>query len=250
MSKDVQDFFSRHAAGYTASQGHRAGQDLAVLTELVQPQPDDRLVDIAAGTGHTAFHLRPMIAEAVLVDITQAMLDEATRLATERGLAVTTLLADAAAVPLPDASFTIATCRRAAHHFEDIPGFLRETRRLLAPGGRLAISDMTADDPAVDLLNRIERVRDSSHRSALSPKGWRAAVEAAGFAVQAVETRSEDLSLTRWLSPIPPGEVELASIESVLRAAPAAEREGLHMHDESDGLHFVKSWAVLVAVRP
>ena len=249
MSNDVQDFFSRHAAGYTASQSHRSGQDLALLTELLQPQPTDRLIDIAAGTGHTALHLRPLIAQAVLVDFTPEMLAEAKKLAEHRGLDIATVVADAVAVPLPDASFTLATCRRAAHHFTDIPGFLAEARRLLASGGRLAISDMTADDAVIDLVNRIERLRDSSHRSALSPRGWRAAVEAAGFAVQALEIEREDYALLRWLAPVSPEEVDMQAIQEILRSANSNEREALGIREEVDGLHFVKSRTVLVAVR-
>ncbi len=250
MPNDVQDFFARHASGYTVSQSHKTGKDLEMLTQLLHPQPQDRLVDIAAGTGHTALHLRPLIAGAVLVDFTREMLDEAKGLAAERGLGIETLVADAVAIPLPDLSFTLATCRRAAHHFPDIPGFLSEAYRLLASGGRLGISDMTADDAVIDLLNRIERLRDKSHRSALSPQGWRKAVEAAGFRVEALEIEREDYALDRWLAPVSPAEVDLGVVAGILGAASPAEHEALGIHEEADGLHFVKSRTVLVAVRP
>ncbi len=249
LPNDVEDFFSRHAEGYAASQSHKAGQDLALLTDLLEPGPTDRLVDIAAGTGHTALHLRGRIADAVLVDLTPKMLAEARRLAEERGLAITTLVADAVAVPLADASFTLATCRRAAHHFPDVPAFLAEAHRLLAPGGKLGISDMTADDAAIGLLNRIERLRDASHRSALSPNVWRRAVEAAGFTVEALEIEQEDYSLMRWLSPASPEEVDLPAIEETLRSASPEERDALRIREEQDGLHLVKSRAVLLALR-
>ncbi|MDA8346475.1 MAG: methyltransferase domain-containing protein [Thermaerobacter sp.] len=249
MPSDVQDFFARHAAGYSASESHRSGNDLVLLTQLLRPTPSDRLVDIAAGTGFTALHLRPLIAQAVLVDFTPKMLKEAERLAKERGLEIETLVADAASVPLPDGAFTLATCRRAAHHFEDIPGFLGEARRLLAAGGRLGISDMTADEPAIDWFNRLERVRDSSHRAALSPRQWRAAVEAAGFAIEVLEVEPEDYALLRWLSPVSREEVDFAALEDILRSATAEERAALEIREESDGWHFVKSRTVLVARR-
>lgn len=249
MSNDVQDFFSRHAAGYTASPSHKYGQDLALMTQLLNPKLTDRLVDIAAGTGHTALHLRPLIAEAVLVDFTPEMLDEAKKLAKDRGLEIETVVADAVAIPLPPGSFTLATCRRAAHHFLDIPGFLAEARRLLAVGGRLGISDMTADEEVIELVNTIERLRDSSHRSALSPRGWRAAVEAAGLSVEALEIEQEDYALPRWLAPVSPQEVDMKAVEEILRHASPKERDGLQIREEDDGLHFVKSRAVLVAVR-
>jgi len=249
MSSDVRDFFSRHATGYTASQSHRSGQDLALLTELLGPTASDRLVDIAAGTGHTALHLRPLVADALLVDLTPAMLEEAEKLAAERGLAIRTLVADAVAVPIDDGAFTLATCRRAAHHFPDIPGFLREAHRLLAPGGRLGISDMTADDEGMELLNAVERLRDASHRSALSPRAWREAVETAGFRVLALEIEREDYALLRWLAPVTPQEIELDRVATLLSGAPEAQRAALSVREEADGLHLVKSRAVLVAER-
>lgn len=249
MPDDVRDFFSRHAAGYTKSQSHAQGQDLGMLAELLQPSSADRLVDIAAGTGHTALYLRPLIAAAVLVDLTPAMLAEAQNLADARGLTIETLVADAVKVPLGDGSFTIATCRRAGHHFPDIPSFLAEARRLLAPGGRLGIVDMTAPDAAIGLLNRIERIRDSSHAAALSPEEWKDAVESAGFRVQALDIEREDYSLPRWLSPVSTADVDLAAVAGVLLRASATERDALDIREERDGVHFTKSRAVLVATR-
>ena len=249
MPNDVQDFFARHAAGYTASPSHKAGKDLDLLTQLLDPKPRDRLVDIAAGTGHTALHLRPLIASALLVDFTREMLEEARQLAEDRGLEIETLVADAVSVPRPAGSFSLATCRRAAHHFPDVPAFLREAHRLLAREGRLGISDMTAGDEAIGLVNRIERLRDASHRSALSREGWRAAVEAAGFRIDALEIEREDYTLARWLAPVSPSEVDLGAIGAILKEASPVERQALQVRKEADGLHLVKSRAVLVGVR-
>lgn len=247
MPKDARDFFSRHAAGYAQSPSHARGQDLEMLAEMLQPTPDDTLVDIAAGTGHTALHLRPMVARAVLVDLTPAMLAEAVGLAGARGLEIETLVADAAQIPLADGTFSIATCRRAAHHFGDVPGFLQEAARLLQPGGRLGISDMTAPRGAIGLLNRIERLRDASHAAALSPEDWRTAVEAAGLRVEGVSLEQEEYALLRWLAPVQPSEADLPAIEEALRGATTEERAALNVREDPGGLRFVKSRVVLVA---
>lgn len=247
LHSDPRDFFSRHAAGYTRSRSHARGQDLEMLTQMLDPGPADALVDIAAGTGHTALHLRGRIARAVLVDLTPAMLEEAKVLARARGLEVEALVADAARIPLPDGSFTIATCRRAAHHFTDIPGFLREAARLLRPGGRLGVVDMTAPDAAIDLLNRVERLRDASHAAAIPPDGWRAAVQAAGFQVEALELEEEEYALLRWLAPVRPDEVDLPTIKDALRAATSTERAALQIQDGPEGIRFIKFRVVLAA---
>jgi hypothetical protein len=108
---------------------------------------------------------------------------------------------------------------------------------------------MTAEDEGIDLLNTIERLRDRSHRSALSPRAWRAAVEAAGFRLQALKIEREDYTLLRWLNPVSPDEVDLAAVRALMRAASEETRRVLEIREEPDDLHYVKSRVVLVAER-
>ena len=245
--EDVRKFFTRHARDYRASASHAAGADLDLLIELSQPQPTDRLIDVAAGTGHTALRLRPLVASALLVDLTPAMLEEARGLAAEQGLVVETLVADAAAIARPDGAFTLLTCRRAAHHFPDLPAFLGEAHRLLAPGGRLAVADMTADEDGIDLLNHLERLRDRSHVAAFSPEAWRGLLVAHGFAAPRYALQEEPYSLQRWLSPAGPGEVDLPAIEACLAGASEGERRALGLQHGPEGWQLTKRRVVLVA---
>lgn len=250
MTEDVRAFFGRHAKEYRQSASHAGGLDLAMLTALIEPTPEDRLLDVAAATGHTALHLRPQVASATLVDLTPEMLEQARLAAAEKGLEIDTLVADVADIPLPDGTFTVVTCRRAAHHFPDVPAFLREARRLLRPGGRLAIADMTADDVAISLLNELERLRDRSHAAALSPGAWRAALTAAGFEVVAVEIEEEDYALLRWLAPVKPDEVDMEAIGALLEGATVAQRSALGLRQDGDGWQLTKSRVVALARRP
>ncbi len=247
--EDVRQFFTRHAGDYRTSASHAAGTDLDLLIELSQPRPDDRLIDVAAGTGHTALRLRPLVASALLVDLTPAMLEEARALAAEQGLLVETMVADAAAIARPDGAFTLLTCRRAAHHFLDLPAFLAEAHRLLAPGGRLALADMTAEEAGIDLLNRLERMRDRSHVAALSPEAWRGLLIGHGFTAPRLALQEEPYSLQRWLSPTGPGEVDMPAIEASLAEASEGERRALGLRHGPEGWQLTKRRLVLVAER-
>ena len=250
MTDDPRAFFSKHAKDYDQSTSHASGPDLAMLTALVEPNSQDRLLDVAAGTGHTALHLRPHVASATLVDLTPEMLAQARRAAIEKGLSVETVLADATAIPLPDGAFSVITCRRAAHHFPDVPAFLQEAYRLLSPGGRLAIADMTADDYAISLLNQMERLRDSSHVAALAPGAWRQELVQAGFDVRAVQLQEEPYTLTRWLQPVKAEDVDMAALHALLEGATTAQRLALGIRQDGGGWHLTKRRVVVLARRP
>ncbi|MFF7233485.1 methyltransferase domain-containing protein [Streptomyces sioyaensis] len=51
-------------------------------------------------------------------------------------------------IPLPDGSVDCLFSVEAAQHFRDLPGFARESARVLRPGGRLALTTFFARTPA------------------------------------------------------------------------------------------------------
>ena len=62
------------------------------------------------------------------------------------GLSVTRLrLAIMAVLPFADDSFDLAYCQQALQFFPDRPAALRELRRVLVPGGRTALYELTCD---------------------------------------------------------------------------------------------------------
>ena len=133
-------FFSEHAHAYATSPTHAAGWDLDRLVSLVA-QGGDRAIDVGTGTGHTAVALARRGIHTTGVDPTPAMLAEAAALAGAQGLGhlVDWVRGTAESLPLPSEAADIVTCRRAAHHFQDIRLALGEMARVLRPGGVLAV---------------------------------------------------------------------------------------------------------------
>lgn len=133
--------------------------------------PGAAILDIGCGGGLTVGHLLQCGYAATGIDCDPAALE-----ADNPALSV----AQATALPCPDGSLdgifaecTLSVCG-------DAPAVLAECARALRPGGYLLLSDVYFDSAAITL---------SKVRASLA--GWKAAVEAAGFAVTHQCDRSE-----------------------------------------------------------
>lgn len=191
MPEDARTVFTERAAWYAASAVHRDPRSLARLVEWAAPAPSARVLDLGTGTGHLALALAPRVARVVGLDPTRAMLREAQAEALRRGVEnADFLLGDAEDLPFRDGAFDLVTCRRAAHHFVDLPRALAEARRVLRPNGRLLVDDRSVpeDAEADRLQNALDVLHDPSHVRERPPSEWRALLAAAGMHVLRLET--------------------------------------------------------------
>jgi len=245
----VENFFGTHAADYSKSRGHAHGEDLAALVSALKPRSTEVALDVATGTGFTALALSKLVGHVTGIDVTDEMLGQARMLAAKEDSAnVRFELGDAMAIGYPNSSFDIVTTRRATHHFRDVPRFLREARRVLRPGGRLGIVDMSPPDGSERFSNKIEVLRDGSHIEAFTPRAWRSMVLRAGFCVDFAEVIGEPVTFERWLYPVEPGGEEEAAIHSAWSSASTSVRKLLEARFEGTTVKgWTKSRIVLVA---
>ena len=102
-------------------------------------QPGDRVLDACCGTGDLALAARDAGGTVTGVDFSERMLERARRKSAD----VEWLQGDALALPFSDGSFDAATVGFGVRNLDDLERGLAELRRVLRPGGRLAILEIT-----------------------------------------------------------------------------------------------------------
>ncbi len=110
----------------------------ATVRETVQP--GDRVLDACCGTGDLAVAASAAGAGSVVgLDFSEPMLERARRKAPELAF----IQGDVLALPFQDASFDVAVVGFGIRNVADLKTGLRELRRVLRPGGRLGILEIT-----------------------------------------------------------------------------------------------------------
>ena len=104
----------------------------------------DRVLDAACGTGDLALaDLKAGAGKVTGLDFSAAMLARARRKSTPRPDALEWVQGDMLALPFADGTFDAATVGFGVRNVADLELGLRELRRVLRPGGRLAILEIT-----------------------------------------------------------------------------------------------------------
>ena len=172
---------------------HPGGERITLrLAEIAGVRAGDRVVDVAAGSGTTARLLaRTFGAEVVGIELSGATVERA-RSATDDAR-VQFLHGDAEALPLPDAAFDVVVSECSLCTFPDKPRAVAEMSRVLRPGGRIAIADVTADTRALPDELRTAAARVACVADARTEDEYVALLEAAGCEVITRERRDADL---------------------------------------------------------
>jgi ubiquinone/menaquinone biosynthesis C-methylase UbiE len=246
----VQSQFSANAEHYATSQIHAQGDSLRRLVELTKPQASWQALDIATGAGHTAMAVAPHVAHVTATDLTPRMLEVASELAQKRGLAnVTFQEALAEALPFGDASFDLVTCRIAPHHFEDVPRFVAEVKRVLKPGGIFGLVDNIAPESpqAAEQLHLIEKTRDPSHMRLLSVGEWLQLLRKNGFVVLHREVLDKDMDLDGWAGRMSVAAELIPKLKEMLWDQTPGLQAYLRTHEKDGVVKFNLEEAVFVA---
>lgn len=140
-----QTFFATAAGQWDRLRREMFGErfDLHALAALL----DEEWVvgDLGCGTGQITAALAPFVRRVIAVDGSRAMLKAARqRLATLANVEVRQGELDA--LPIDDTALDAAALCLAVHHLADPPAVLRETARVLRPGGRVLLVDMLEHD--------------------------------------------------------------------------------------------------------
>jgi len=134
-----------------------------------------QVLDVATGTGRVAFAAARAVGpkgRIVGIDLSEGMLARARRRA--RGLPVEFRLMDAEKLEFEDATFDVVLCGFAVWFLPDILRGMREMRRVVRPGGRLAFSTWAkpSHEPMMEMMQaRLERY--GIPRAPPPPEPWK-----------------------------------------------------------------------------
>jgi SAM-dependent methyltransferase len=145
------------------------------LADMLAPRPGQTLLDIGSGLGGPSRYLAEVRGCRVSgIDLTTEFVETATELSRRVGLAerVDFRQGSALDLPFPDASFDLVWSQNVTMNIEDRARMYAEMHRVLKPGGRLAIQDITlgsagaphypvpwANDPSISFLRTPEETR-------------------------------------------------------------------------------------------
>src|SRR3954471_19763008 len=139
MFDRIAGFYDLMNSVMTAGLHHRWRERAA---DLARVAPGSRALDVATGTGDLAIELASRGASVVGSDFSEGMLEVARRkspptpaLQWEQG--------NALALPYEDGAFDAATVGFGARNFSDLPQGLREMARVVRPGGRVVVLEIT-----------------------------------------------------------------------------------------------------------
>jgi demethylmenaquinone methyltransferase / 2-methoxy-6-polyprenyl-1,4-benzoquinol methylase len=166
------------------------------LTAEAVVRPGRRVLDACCGTGDLALAAERAGGQVVGLDFSERMLERARR----KSASIEWVRGDLLELPFEDASFDAATVGFGVRNVADLERSLRELRRVLRPGGRLGILEITTPrgplrpfyrlwfDGIVPVLGKLLRggsaytYLPASVRRFPGPEDLRALLEQAGFA--------------------------------------------------------------------
>ena len=193
------------------------------LLDLLPLQPDDRILDLGCGDGRLTLDAAARGARMVGVDLSPDLV------AAARARGLDAQVADAAALPYPDASFDGVLSNAALHWMTAPEPVLGEVARVLKPGGRFVgelggAGNVAAIVGAITnaLAQRGIEVTRAYPWYFPTPDQYRGQLAAAGFTVERLErfARPTDLpaDISGWLATF---------AESFLAQVPAGDRDQL-----------------------
>jgi SAM-dependent methyltransferase len=136
----VAESWAEHA-GYTDA---RHEENSEMLLDLTMPQPGERVLELACGAGGLGLAAAERVSPGgvvVVSDVVVEMTRVAAARAQRRGLTnVSTRVIDIEQIDQPDDSFDVVLCRDGLQFAPDPGRAVREIRRVLRPGGRVALA--------------------------------------------------------------------------------------------------------------
>ena len=155
----------------------RITNTLTDLHELViaraDPQPSERVLDAATGTGAVAILLAKRGADVVGMDLAPVLIETARERAAEEGVSVQWDVGDAEAMDYEDASFDVVVSTCGVMFAPDHAAVAHELARVTKPGGRVVLACWTPEGGLGQMFGMMRPFLPPPPEGAGSPFAWR-----------------------------------------------------------------------------
>jgi 2-polyprenyl-3-methyl-5-hydroxy-6-metoxy-1,4-benzoquinol methylase len=148
------------------------------LMRCVGPLPTTSILEIGCGRGEFAVHVAKQGAVVTAIDVGEHLIDAARQLAKINGVECDFVQASATDLPFDDAQFDIVIGLGVLHHMseEDVSKTMRQTHRVLKPGGRAYFGEPIENSRTFDFIQNFlpaGKKGDSDYRpSILQRREW------------------------------------------------------------------------------
>jgi SAM-dependent methyltransferase len=163
--------------------------------DLAAIRAGESVLDLGSGSGMDsllAANRTGPAGEVIGVDITDAQLDKANRLATEAGFGnVAFRRASIERTALADASVDVVISNGVINLAPDKPAVFREVARVLRPGGRLALADIVTDEQLPNGVTCDASLWAACIGGAIPATRYRDAIEGAGLRIDTVRVNAQ-----------------------------------------------------------
>lgn len=176
---DYQHRFAERGLGYDDAMArwpHARDEEFGFVADLLAAEPGERVLDVPAGGGYLADHLRPGV-DHVAVEAAASFLARC------RARGLTVVEGDLRCGALPAGSADAVASIAGVHHEPDLHGLLVGWHRVLRPGGRVVLADVVAGSPVAAFLDGFVGEHNGlGHAGSFLGDDLAAVAEAAGFA--------------------------------------------------------------------
>jgi ubiquinone/menaquinone biosynthesis C-methylase UbiE len=243
--RDLAKFFERRASSYDEADWVSSSDNLTLFRKLcLASYRQDRILDLATGTGLIGSLFKEEAEMVVGVDISMAMLQEA------RSRLSYLILADLEQLPLCSESFGLVTCRQGLHYV-NLEATIGEIARLCEPGGAVIIGQITPyGDVDLEWFRSLASLKKPYLASVVTQVCLIDALRADAFeCIRVLETTGVD-SLDSWSGRNDlPKTVRKEAWELFTRAS--EEISALYGFSYADrDVHFQMHWTLVKAVKP
>jgi ubiquinone/menaquinone biosynthesis C-methylase UbiE len=144
-----------------------------LVVDRIDPQPGERWLDLACGTGAVAERAARAGADVTGVDLAPALIETAVEKAAAAGLDITYQVGDCENLrDVETGSFDVVSSTCGVMFAPDHEATARELARVVRPGGRLALASWTPDGPTSEMFKMMSPFAPPPAPGAGSPFAW------------------------------------------------------------------------------